>query len=184
MLIICGLPMPSIAWMIAGNSFRMRSFSKTSASGVIAPMRTVSPVASIPFRLLMPFKFTSRFGVTIPCLNEVTKSVPPARISVSPNLLSNNPMAVSKSVGLAYSNEFIDLDLHLSFFRCCQNLIGRKRQCRHAHADGVGHRIGNCGAGRNHRRLAQTDHAAFRRSLPPVIMWTRKLPTSESPARR
>ena len=65
------------------------------------------PEVSIPLKLETFFRLTSRLGEVMPCLSEVTRSVPPARISTAPARSSKRPIALSRSVGLAYSKEFI-----------------------------------------------------------------------------
>ena len=45
-------------------------------------------------------------------------------------------------------------------FKCVENPLGRQRQHRHAHAQGVAHGVRDRRAGADHRRLAQADHAA------------------------
>ena len=139
-------------------------------------MRIVSPMASMPFRLGMPFRFTSRLGETRPCLSDVTKSVPPARISVSPKSPSSRPMAVSRSVGLAYSKEFM-LSLHLLFFSAART--------RSAVSGSVGTRTPMALATALEMAAPGEMTGGSPRPITPcssyplpVIMWTRSLPTS------
>src|SRR5438876_10874805 len=61
----------------------------------------------MPFSSEMLRRLTIRLGVVRYCLSEVTRSVPPARISVSPHLSLSSAVASFNVVGAAYSNDFM-----------------------------------------------------------------------------
>src|SRR5271167_4986544 len=97
---------------------------------------------------------TRRLGATTSSFISASKSVPPARMEpCSPSSVAT----CSFFVGVTYSNARIGPSLLQRF----QYAVGRERQEWHAHADGIGHRVGNRRAGRNHRWLSQADHPAL-----------------------
>src|ERR1041385_7932421 len=142
----------------AGKFFATPLFSASSARVVIAPMCTVLPSVLMPLSAVIFFKLTSRLGVMMCCLSDVTRSVPPARISVSPHWAARSSAASSSVEGEAYSNGFI-LDKP-PLLQGRDDAVGGQRQLRHAHADGVGHGVGDGRAGRVDRSLPQPDDAA------------------------
>ena len=86
-----------------------------------------------------------------------TRSVPPARTSVVSTLAGEQFQHFLLAAGRGIFKSF-----HQAFlaFKGVENPLGRHRQHRHAHAQGVAHGVGDRRAGTDHRRLAQADHAA------------------------
>src|SRR5947199_9960068 len=78
---------------------------------VVAPMWRPLPLDSIPFRSPIFFRLTTRFGDVSCCLRLVIRSVPPERISASPQRSLRRPVASSSVLGAAYSNDFIKRSL-------------------------------------------------------------------------
>src|SRR5579872_5656344 len=111
----------------------------------------------------MSLMLIKRFGATTSSFINASKSVPPARISVFPQVVPSKLMAWDLLFGLMYSKGRI---LRTSLlFHSGEDTIGRKWKKRHSHANGIGNGVGDGSAGRDHRRLAQSDDAAFVVSL-------------------
>src|SRR5271166_7076748 len=98
--------------------------------------------------------FTRRLGATTSSFISASKSVPPARMEpCSPSSVAT----CSFFVGLTYSNARMAASLLHRF----QNAVGRERQERHAHADGIRDGVGDGRTRRDHRRLGQADDTAL-----------------------
>src|SRR5262245_7303831 len=157
MLRICGLATPFAASVIAGKprpSVSTNCSMVTSAPIVAEPLRGVRRTESSAMLLML----TTRFGVTMKSFISESRSVPPARTSVSPHVLPSNATACSLVVGLAYSNFCTGPSF---LFKRREHAVGSQRDRTHAHADSVGHGVRNRRAGRDRRRFAYTDDAAF-----------------------
>src|SRR5262245_7905825 len=157
MLRICGLATPFAACVIAGKpppSASISSSMVTSAPIVAEPLRGVLMRSSS----LTPLMLTTRFGVTMKSFISESRSVPPARTSASPQVAPSSATACSLVVGLAYSNFCIGPSF---LFERREHAVGGKRERGHANADGVGHRVRDRRAGRDRRRFAHADDAAF-----------------------
>src|ERR1051326_6810023 len=130
----------------------MRS-SVTSAPRFRAPPSLA--MACSPAILLM---LTSRLGAVISSFISESKSLPPARISTSPQFCPRRVGTCSGVVGLMYSNGRIATSFGVERR---QDAIWSKWQEGHAHPDSIGDGIRD----RRHRAdgggLAQTDGAAF-----------------------
>src|SRR5438552_5668801 len=61
----------------------------------------------MPLSSLIFFKLTTRSGSVIRCFSEVTRSVPPARISVFPQESLNSAVASFNVFGVEYSKDFM-----------------------------------------------------------------------------
>src|SRR5271167_2372505 len=97
---------------------------------------------------------TRRLGATTSSFIIASKSVPPARMEpCSPSSVAT----CSFFVGLTYSNARMGASLLHRF----QNAVGRERQERHAHSDGIRDGVGDGRTGRNHWRLGQSDDTAL-----------------------
>src|SRR5215510_2393462 len=157
MLRICELVMPFAACVIAGKprpSVSINSSMDTRAPITAEPLRGVLMTSSS----LMPLMLTTRFGVTMKSFISESKSVPPARTSVSPQEAPSNATACSLVVGLAYSNFCIGPSF---LFERREHAVGSQRERGHADADGVGHRVRDRRPRRDSRRFAHADDAAF-----------------------
>src|SRR6266542_6196981 len=86
------------------------------------------------------------------------RSVPPARMSTSPQRDASWPRASSIFAGLEYAKACM---LRVPPFQGREHPVGSERDARHPHTDGIGHRIGDRGRRAHRRRLAQTDNAAL-----------------------
>src|SRR5262245_19117683 len=158
MLRICGLVIPFAACAIAGKprpSVSINCSMVTSAPIVAEPLRGVRMSDSS----VMPLILTTRLGVTMKSFIRLSRSVPPARTSVSPHDLPSSPTACSLVVGLAYSNFCIGSSFLLR--ERFEHAVGRQWDGRHANADGVGHGVRDRRARRNRGRLADADDAAL-----------------------
>src|SRR5271157_2058947 len=128
---------------------------------------------------------TRRLGATTSSFISASRSVPPARMyPCSPSSVAT----CSFFVGVTYSNSRIatpdfvcgakapsslqcpgrgpEGPLYPNALPVCptqrfEHAIGCERQEGHAHADGIGDCVGNRRAGRDHRRLGQSDDAAL-----------------------
>src|SRR5215210_1100088 len=87
-----------------------------------------------------------------------SRSVPPASTSASDDELPSSATACSLVVGLAYSNARIVASL---LFERRKHTVGRERQMRHSHSDGIRYCVRDCRAGRDDRRLAKPYHSAL-----------------------
>src|SRR5215510_16059367 len=157
MLRICGLVTPFAACVIAGKPRPIVSINSSmdaSAPIMAEPLRGVLMTSSS----LMPLMLTTRFGVTTKSFINESRSVPPARTSVSPQEAPSNATACSLVVGLAYSNFCIGPSF---LFERREHAVWSQRECGHADADGVGHGVRDRRAGRDRRRFADADDAAF-----------------------
>src|SRR5215475_1466837 len=157
MLRICGLATPFAASVIAGKprpSVSINSSMVTSAPIVAEPLRGVLMTSSS----LMFLMLTTRFGVTMKSFISESRSVPPARTSVSPQDAPSSATACSLVVGLAYSNFCISPSF---LFERREHTVGSQGDRRHADADGVGHRVRDRRARRDGRRFAYADDAAL-----------------------
>src|SRR5437660_4084245 len=105
--------------------------------------------------------FTSRRGVVISSFISESRSVPPARISTSPQLFPSSAGTCSLVLGLVNSNGCIAASL----IEGCQHPVRRDGQERNTHSNGIGHGIGNSSGGRNRGRLAQADRTTLVISL-------------------
>src|SRR5688572_3271275 len=124
-----------------------------------APIRKLLSLATVmPRSSLMSLMFTNLLGETTSSFIRASRSVPPASMSASAQLLPSRLMACSLVVGLAYSNPRIAASL---LFKRCQNSIRRQRQVRHPNPDCVGDGVGDHRPRRNGWRLAKPDHAAL-----------------------
>src|SRR5205809_5661240 len=108
-------------------------------------------------RSWMFLMFTSRRGVVISSFISESRSVPPARISTSPQLFPSRAGTCSLVLGLVNSNGCIAASL----IEGCQHPVRRDWQEGNTRSNGIGYGIGNSGSGRNRRRLAQAYRAAF-----------------------
>src|SRR5579871_403166 len=126
------------------------------------PIRNPLPgVKLTPRSSGMPLIFTRRCGAVTSSFIKESRSVPPARTSTSPQRLPSKPETCSCLVGLVYSNGRISASLVESR----HDTVGSDGQVRHAHADGVGNRIGDGRRRRNRGRLTQPDGATLVVSL-------------------
>src|SRR5262249_28448089 len=73
----------------------------------MAPMRTPPLEVSIPRNSATLRRLTTRSGWVSRCLSEVTRSVPPARISVLPHESERSAVASLSVFGAAYSKDFM-----------------------------------------------------------------------------
>src|SRR5579859_7758501 len=125
---------------------------------------TSEPRISAPPSLLMACSpttfliFTRRFGVVISSFIRESRSLPPARISTSPQLLPSRAGTCSGVVGLANSNGRIAASFGVERG---QDAVRGERQKRDAHAYGVGDGIRDCGHRADSGRLAQADGPAL-----------------------
>src|SRR5262245_23040137 len=157
MLRIWGLVTPFAASVIAGKlrpSVSINSSTLTRAPIAAEPLRGVLMTSSS----LMSLMLTTRFGVTMKSFISESRSVPPARTSVSPQETPSNATACSLVVGLAYSNFCTGPSF---LFERREHAVGSQRESGHADADGVGHRVRDRRARRDGRRFAHADDAAF-----------------------
>src|SRR5262245_5432911 len=149
MLRICGLVMPFAACVIAGKPRPSESISSS--------IEASAPITAEPFRgvlttssSLMFLILTTRLGVTMKSFINESRSVPPARTSVSPQEAPSNATACSLVVGLAYSNFCIGPSF---LFERREDAVWSQRERGHANADGVGHGVRDRRAGRDRRRF-------------------------------
>src|SRR6185437_4965945 len=98
--------------------------------------------------------FTSRLGVVISSFIRESRSLPPARISTSPQLLPNSAGTCCAAVGLVYSNGRIVASLRIER---SQHAIWRDRHEGTTHADGVGDSVVDCSHWANGGRFTQAD---------------------------
>ena len=91
--------MPSAAWVRAGNSARMVSFSTSSSIVTSEPRVTPSAFEWIPFKPSTFLIFTMRFGETTYSFIRLIKSVPPASTAASFQLEPSSPIASRCVVG-------------------------------------------------------------------------------------
>src|SRR5215470_13042031 len=84
----------------------------------------------------MPLMLTKRFGVVTSSFIKESRSLPPARISTSPQFLASNADTCSVVLGLAYSNGRI-----VASFQSSQNTVRRDGKEGNAHANGIGHGV-------------------------------------------
>src|SRR5689334_21925136 len=104
----------------------------------------------------MPLIFTRRFGVVMSSFMRESRSLPPARISTSPQFLPSSAETWSVVCGLAYSNGRI-----VASFQRSQYAVGRDRQEGNAHADGIGHGVADSSHWSDRGWFAQADRAAL-----------------------
>src|SRR5262245_8810288 len=157
MLRICGLATPFAACVTAGKpppSASISSSMVTSAPIVAEPLRGVLMTSNS----LMLLMLTTRFGVAMNSFINESRSVPPARTSVSPQEAPSSATACSLVVGLAYSNFCIGPSF---LFERREHAVGSQRERGHADGGGVGHRVRDRRAWRDSRRFAHADDAAF-----------------------
>src|SRR5262245_9394402 len=157
MLRICGLVMPFAACVIAGKprpSVSINSSIDARAPIMAEPLRGVLMTSSSLIFLML----TTRFGVTMKSFISESRSVPPARTSVSPQEAPSSATACALVVGLAYSNFCIGPSF---LFESRKHAVGSQWDRRNANADGVGHRVRDRRAGRDRRRFAHADDAAL-----------------------
>src|SRR5215468_5802372 len=103
-----------------------------------------------------------RLGCTTSSFIKASRSLPPARISVSSQLAPRRLTACCTLVALAYSNgRMASLLSGSGSFKGREDPIGSERQERHPHSDRVGDGVGDHRAGRDDGWLAQPDHAAL-----------------------
>src|SRR4029077_17551362 len=100
--------------------------------------------------------FTSRLGVVISSFMRESRSLPPARISTSPQFFPSSAGTWSVVCGLAYSNGRI-----VASFQRSQYAVRRDGQEGNAHADSIGHGIADSGHWSDGGWFAQADRAAF-----------------------
>src|SRR5437764_13282791 len=101
--------------------------------------------------------FTRRRGVVISSFISESRSVPPARISTSPQLFPSSAGTCSLVLGLVNSNGCIAASL----IEGCQHPVRRDGQERNTHSNGIGHGIGTSGGRRDRARPAQAERAAL-----------------------
>src|SRR5437764_15181812 len=101
--------------------------------------------------------FTRRRGVVISSFISESRSVPPARISTSPQLFPSSAGTCSLVLGLVNSNGCIAASL----IEGCQHPVRRDWQEGNTHANGIGHSIRDRGSGRDRGRLAQAYRTAL-----------------------
>src|SRR5437660_7688295 len=101
----------------------------------------------------IPLMFTSRRGVVTSSFISDSRSVPPARISTSPQLFPRRAGTCSLVLGLVYSNGC----MVRSLIEGCKHPVRGNGHEWNAHANRVGHSIGDGGHRRNGRRLAQAN---------------------------
>src|SRR3954464_14521861 len=100
-------------------------------------------MACSPSTFLM---FTSRLGVVMSSFIRESRSLPPARISTSPQLWPRSVGTCCAVVGLIYSNGRIAASLGIERG---QDAVRGNGQEGNAHAHGFGHGIGNGRHGAN-----------------------------------